>query len=245
MKRYQIKSERKKNETVTNKGELRFRNIKQKLNAKGKKQSCAKWLSRHINDPFVKASRVDGYVSRAAYKLIEIEGKFNIFKKNTSVILDLGCSPGSWIQVVAQKTNNKTTLIGVDLLDTKLSFAKNFNFIKGDILDNQIVKRIKNVIGLSRKKDQAIVILSDIAPNSSGDAQMDRMQSETIIEAILNLTNDITKEFKNSILVCKAIKGSDSQDVFMKFKNNFIKVERFKPKSSRKESSEMYIVAQK
>jgi 23S rRNA (uridine2552-2'-O)-methyltransferase len=224
-------------------GNLKFQNVKQRMkNAKGMKVSSSQWLSRQINDPYSLAAKKDGFLSRAAYKLIEINAKFKLFwNKTNNVILDLGSAPGSWLQVINKEIDlgkKDNHLISIDLLDIQFrTNYKNFHFINGDFESEEAIMQIKSLLG-DRK---ATLILSDIAHNNIGDGQTDRLISERIIESIMAFAMNNLAD--NGKMVCKALQGADGGVVFKEMKKYFNTVDRFKPKSSRSDSSEMYIVA--
>ena len=237
----------KKKELITEQGQVRFNNQKSSItDAKGKKKSSQKWISRQINDPYANAAKIEGYLARSAYKLIEIQKKYNIFEKKVKTILDLGCSPGSWSQVIlTTKSLTGKRVIGVDLLPVKFNHPDLY-FIQGDFEDNETQKRIvEKIKTLSSdncgKKNSTLVdcIICDIALNNIGNAEIDRMRSERVIELALLFAKKYLINGGN--FVCKAIKGADNS-VFNDCKQTFRFAYRFKPKSSRKDSSEMFLI---
>jgi 23S rRNA (uridine2552-2'-O)-methyltransferase len=213
---------------------------KNSLESKNISSSSAKWLQRHINDPFVKASQIDGYLSRAAYKILEIDKKYHIFQ-NANHILDIGCSPGSWSQAVLRlKEKNKTqpSIIGVDLLDCKFKH-NNFHFIQGNFEDENVLLQIQSACN-NAKFD---VIMSDIAPSASGDPETDRLLHKRIV---FSMADFIYKNIaKNGSFICKMIHGSDDAEILKLLKTIFSSINSFKPSASRKESSEIYIICNK
>jgi 23S rRNA (uridine2552-2'-O)-methyltransferase len=252
MKKYNLlgNSVKKKNNIVSKNGDILFRassiNLK---NQKGRKISSSRWLSRHINDPFVQAAQIDGYFSRAAYKLMEIDEKFLILKnlniKNKNpFVLDLGCSPGSWTQYICNlidKDRNKSLscikIIGIDLVQPKFIFDNNKNFfINGDFTSLDVQTKVKEIV----KSDNINLVISDIAPNLSGDNESDRFKMEAVIDSILDFIK--TELSVGGSLVFKSILGAEN-NCYKFISKNFKQVTRFKPKSSRKESSEIYIIA--
>lgn len=232
----------KKKELVSKNGDVKFNNKKTNIDAKGKKKSSQKWLRRQVNDPFANAAKMEGYLARSAYKLLEINNKYDIFRDKKTII-DLGCTPGSWSQVILTSKNlQNKQVIGVDLLPVKFEH-KNLYFIQGDFEDKnvqkEIVEKLKEITK-NEKSKKADCIISDIALNNIGNAEIDRMRSERIIELELLFCEKYLS--KNGNFVCKALKGADNS-VFFTIKNMFEKVYRFKPKSSRKDSSEIFLVA--
>ena len=238
------KSFNKKKALVAENGEIKFNNKKTILNQNTKTKSSQKWLRRQINDPFANAAKIEGYLARSAYKLIEIQHKYSIFDKNTKIVIDLGCSPGSWSQVIlTNKFCKNVNVIGLDLLPMKFKH-KNLFYIQGDFEDVNVKKKLismlKNLSGVNSVKNAKVdCIVCDIAMNSVGDSSTDRLRSERILENVLSFCKKHLNN--NGNLVCKAIKGADAA-IFNEIKNNFKLVYRFKPKSSRKNSSELFLI---
>ncbi|MEN9782222.1 MAG: hypothetical protein RL208_372 [Pseudomonadota bacterium] len=213
---------------------------KNSLESKNISSSSAKWLQRHINDPFVKASQIDGYLSRAAYKILEIDKKYHIFH-NAKNILDIGCSPGSWSQAILRlktKSKIKPNIIGIDLLDCKFQ-DDNFHFIKGDFENSDIINQIYFICNNSKFD----VIMSDIAPAASGDPETDRLVHKRIVFSMVDFAKKSLSG--NGFFVCKMIHGSDDSEILKLLKTIFETVHSFKPSASRKESSEIYIICNK
>ena len=235
---------KKQKELISEDGKVKFNNQKNQINAKGKKNSSQKWLRRQINDPYANAAKIEGYLARSAYKLLEIQKKYRVIEPKHKVIIDLGCSPGSWSQVILTNKQFKgKKVIGVDLLEVKFKH-KDLHFIQGDIEENgtqkQLIKTIQEITKSKTKKDAKVdCIICDIALNNIGDAEVDRMRSERIIELALNFCKQHLVEGGN--FVCKSLKGADNE-VFEELKKTFRFVYRFKPNSSRKDSSEMFLV---
>lgn len=250
------KNFKKKKELVSATGDIKFNNKKTHINSKGVKKSSQKWLNRQLSDPFVSAAKIDGYLARSAYKLLEIQKKYNILAQDYAVIIDLGCSPGSWSQVITTDAKmRKTQIIGIDILQPKF-IHNHFHFIQGDFeqenTQQKIITAIKNLrnnmpTAKNARRNtldrhdvaEADCIICDIAPNNIGNSEIDRIRSERIIDEVLIFSK--TNLCKGGNLVCKAIKGAD-QITFPTFKNMFEKVFRFKPKSSRKDSSEIFLI---
>lgn len=205
--------------------------------AKGRKKSSTAWLRRQLNDPFVIQAQKEGYRSRAAYKLIEINDKFHILKKGKTVI-DLGAAPGGWCQV-ASKIVGSNNILAVDLLE--MDSIPGVHFIQQDFLAEDaheiIIKTLKEDLGKSHKCD---VVLSDIAGNSSGDSKTDHLRIIGVLEETLEFAKKILAP--EGHFVGKIFQGGASGELLTAFKNNFTSVKHFKPKSSRKESAENYII---
>ena len=206
--------------------------------AKGRKKSSTAWLRRQLNDPYVIKAQKEGYRSRAAYKLIEINDKFKLLKKG-KIIVDLGAAPGGWSQV-AVNIVGENNVLAVDILDMDPIFG--VKFIKQDFLTDDaheiIIKSIKEDLGKSRKCD---VVLSDMAANSSGDSRTDHLRIVAILEDAVEFAKKVLAQ--DGDFVGKVFQGGASGDLLKVFKENFAVVKHFKPKSSRQESAESYIVA--
>ena len=186
------------------------------------------WLNRQKKDIFIKDAKSQGYISRAAFKLIEIENKYNLISKSNN-ILELGASPGSWTQVLCQ-FNIKNKIDCIDLIDMKF-YHKNINFIKKDFNEFDFIKNKKNYD----------LILSDLAPNTIGHASTDHLRIIELIKNILDLIDNILIDKGN--FVFKIWKGSEDKELIINLKKKFKNITYFKPNSSRKESSEIYIIA--
>lgn len=193
--------------------------------------SSRQWLSRHINDEFTQKSKAMGYRARSAFKLVEIQEKFGIIKNDYSV-LDLGCAPGSWSEVAAQYTKKK--IIGIDLLETKP--LPNAIFLQGDFLDEDIQKQ---AIGLNIGK-KFDVIVSDIAPNTTGSKVVDHLRIMQVLDVEMQfiMQNLIT----GGNFIAKVFQGEGLSEAMSHLKTLFQKVQLFKPKASRRDSKEIYIV---
>mgnify|MGYP001383462150 FL=1 len=188
------------------------------------------WIERQKRDIFVNNAKKLGYLSRAAFKIIDIEAKFKLIQSSKN-ILELGSAPGSWSQVILE-INDKIDLFAFDINDMKFTHPK-LNFIQEDFKNFDFNK-------LSKKFD---LILSDIAPNTTGHKSTDHLRISSIINNIINLLNKIASH--NSSFVFKMWKGSEEKFIINKLKEKYKEVNYFKPKSSRAESVEIYVVAQK
>ena len=245
---------KKKKELITKDGQIKFQNKKSNIKTQGLKKSSQKWLGRQLRDPFANAAKIEGYLARSAYKLLEIQNKYHIINNQTNIIIDLGCSPGSWSQAILTNQQFKgSKVIGIDLLPVKFQHP-NLYFIQGNFEEQQtqkaIVEQIKKLKedaisteGLAKKKIgkkvQADCIICDIALNNIGNAEIDRIRSERIIELALWFCSKYLVNGGN--FVCKALKGADNS-VFTSLKQMFKYTYRFKPKASRKDSSEIFLV---
>ena len=191
------------------------------------------WMSEHISDVFVKQAKKDGYRSRAAYKLIEIDEKYNLFKKNM-IVVDLGSAPGSWSQVAANKIGIKGKIIALDLLE--MEPIKKVEFIQGDFRDNksliEIEKELNNL--------EVDLVISDMAPNISGIKVVDQSAAIYLNELALDFSCNWLKP--NGNLLVKSFIGADFDSFVNSVKPFFKKVIRIKPSSSRDRSSEIFVL---
>ena len=189
------------------------------------------WVIKQHRDQFFKKAKVLGYRSRAAFKLLEINNKFNFIKKDSN-LLDIGSTPGGWSQVASKIiTNGK--ILAVDILS--MEKIKNVIFLKDNFLEEKIQKKILNTFNV--KID---VIISDMAENTTGNKSVDSIRTNNLCSAVINFS--IKTLDKNGSLICKLFMGEDFLEVKNLAKNNFKKVDFFKPESSRSESKETYII---
>ncbi len=186
------------------------------------------WIYRQRSDQFVKKAKLLGYINRAAFKLEEIEEKYKIIE-NSKEVLELGSSPGGWTQVIIN-SNHKVNIKCFDLTEMKFKH-RNITFFKEDFL-NYDFNNFKNKFDL---------VLSDIAPNTTGHQSTDHLKISQLIYSILEKLENILKN-KGSF-VFKIWKGEEEKEIIKKLKLIFNNVSYFKPKSSRQESSEIFIIS--
>ena len=186
------------------------------------------WLNRNKRDFFVKKAKKQGYLSRAAYKLIEIENKFH-FIANSKKILELGAAPGGWSQV-ALEINPKIEITAIDILDLKINHPQ-INFYKDDFLS----------FDYSKKENYYDLILSDIAPNTTGHQSTDHLRIATMLFDIIELLEKVLST--DGSFITKIWKGSEEKEIINILKKKFKLVSYFKPDSSRKDSAEIFIIA--
>lgn len=202
-----------------------------------KKKLNKNWLHDHINDPFVKLAQKEGYRARAAYKLKEIDEEEKLIKPG-QVIVDLGCTPGSWGQYVrrklAQGDGINGTMIGLDMLP--MEPIANMHFILGDFREDAILVQLEAVLQ-GRKVD---LVLSDMAPNLSGIADSDAARMEDLIDLAIDFTKQHMKP-SGSLLV-KCFNGMGFSQIVEKFRTEFKQVVQKKPKASRDKSSEIFLL---
>ena len=186
------------------------------------------WVNRQKNDQFVKKAKQLGYINRAAFKLEEIEQKYKIIEQSRE-ILELGSSPGGWTQVILNY-NSKTNITCFDLLDMKINNQR-IAFYREDFLKY-------NFTNLKNKFD---LVLSDVAPNTTGHQSTDHLRISQLIYEVIDRLEIILK--KQGSFIFKIWKGEEEKEIIKMLKKIFDKVEYFKPKSSRQESSEIFIVS--
>ena len=186
------------------------------------------WVNRQKNDQFVKKAKQLGYINRAAFKLEEIEQKYKIIEHSRE-ILELGSSPGGWTQVILNY-NSKTNITCFDLLDMKINNQR-ISFFKEDFLKY-------NFTNLKNKFD---LVLSDVAPNTTGHQSTDHLRISQLIYEVIDRLEIILK--KQGSFIFKIWKGEEEKEIIKMLKKIFDKVEYFKPKSSRQESSEIFIIS--
>ena len=200
-----------------------------------KKNKISKnWVNKQRRDIFVRQSKVDGYRARSAYKLIEINEKFKIFKGGMTVV-DIGAAPGSWSQYVSKIVKNGK-IISVDLKEME-KIGNSFQ-IKGDFTDPNTQKKIKE----SLKKD-ADVIMSDMAVNTTGIKDIDSIQTGELCIEAMNFSKEIISS--NGFFISKIFMGRSFNEIVAAGKKIFKELKVFKPQSSRKDSKESFIICKK
>lgn len=193
---------------------------------------------REVQDHYFREAKREGYLSRAAYKLIEIDDRKHILRKG-DYVLDCGAAPGSWMQVAATRVGSKGMVVGIDLQPIKHRFnAPNIRFIEGDFTTTSTHTLLKSTKSPDRKFDAT---LSDMAPNTSGDPSGDHHRSVRLCESLLDACAELLKPGGN--LIMKVFEGEAYPELLKRTASMFDSVKGFKPKASRSESAEMYVVA--
>lgn len=212
------------------------------MNIKSKSKKLNKnWLNAHLNDPYVQAAQKDGYRARAAYKLKEIDEAFKLIKPG-QVVVDLGCTPGAWSQYLRRRMSPagaaagelNGTIISLDLLP--MDTIEGVNFIQGDFREESVLTQLKNVV----QDRQVDVVVSDMAPNLSGNSTTDGARVEHLIELAVDFAINHLKP--EGALVAKVFHGPGYDDLIKLFRQHFKLVKPLKPKSSRDKSSETFLV---
>jgi 23S rRNA (uridine2552-2'-O)-methyltransferase len=197
-------------------------------------KSSSNWLRRHINDPFVKKAQVEGYRSRSAYKLTELNEKDRLIRPAMRV-LDLGSAPGGWSQVLGKLVGAKGRVLATDIL--KMDSIANVDFIQGDFTDEAVVAQLLGWL----EGGKFDLIVSDIAPNITGIDSADQASSMYFLELALDTVRQALKP--GATFVAKMFQGSGSDQYVKELRTSFEKVVIRKPAASRAESREVYIVA--
>jgi 23S rRNA (uridine2552-2'-O)-methyltransferase len=207
--------------------------------AKRLKKSSQKWLLRQINDPFVERAKRDGWRSRAAFKIIEVDEKFKIFKKG-KIVVDLGAAPVGWSQYAVTKVGEEN-VVALDLLE--IDSIPGVKFFQQDFLSEDAPQKIIELLKtIPHNKDGLCdIVLSDMAANTTGDNKTDHLRIIILLEEALNLAAQILRP--GGCFVGKIFQGGSSDEILKKLRANFEIVKYFKPDSSRKDSSETYLVA--
>jgi 23S rRNA (uridine2552-2'-O)-methyltransferase len=218
------------------------RDLKVKVkSARGKTVSQVKWLQRQLNDPYVKRAQLEGFRGRAAFKILELNEKYNFLIPGSKVV-DLGCAPGGWSQVAVDlvnalgvKKNVKIgSVIGIDLQEMEVLPGAKFYQI--DFMANDADLEVKNIL-----EGKANVVMSDMAASSSGHKKTDHLRIMALCETAAYFAFDVLEE--GGTFVAKVLAGGAESDLQTLLKQKFTKVYNVKPPSSRSDSSEKFVVA--
>jgi len=202
----------------------------------GRSVSSRRWLERQLNDPYVARARREGFRSRAAYKLIEVDDKLHLLKPGR-VVVDLGAAPGGWSQVAAQRVgagSGKGRVVAIDVLD--LDAIAGVDFLKLDFLNSDAPARLKDMLN-----GRADVVLSDLAANATGHKRTDHLRTMVLVEAAADFAREVLAP--GGALVAKVLQGGTERDLLARLKHDFASVKHVKPAASRADSSELYLVA--
>jgi 23S rRNA (uridine2552-2'-O)-methyltransferase len=208
--------------------------------AKGRKTSSTQWLKRQLNDPYVEEARKLGFRSRAAFKILELDDRFQFFKPGQKVI-DLGAAPGGWAQVAVERVNALGTgkgktgkIVGIDLQE--MEAIAGTTLITHDFMENDAPDILKEALG-----GQADIVMSDMAATSTGHAATDHMRIMGLLEVALDFARDILAP--NGVFLCKVLQGGTENELLANMKRDFKVVKHAKPPSSRQDSRESYVIA--
>jgi len=200
------------------------------------KLSSKLWLDRQLNDPYVAQAKRDGYRSRAAYKLTEIDDKYHFLKSGQAVV-DLGAAPGGWSQVAAKRIGSaegRGKLIAIDLLE--MGEIPGVTFAQLDFLDNAAPDRLREMLG-----GGADVVMSDMAANTTGHRKTDQLRIVGLVESAAQFASEVLKP--GGTFVAKVFQSGADATLMNQLKRDFATVKHVKPAASRKDSSERYVLA--
>jgi 23S rRNA (uridine2552-2'-O)-methyltransferase len=211
---------------------------KKKLKPKRQRSSSSRsWLLRQINDPYVRRAKSEGYRSRAAYKLVEIDDKAKFLKRGARVV-DLGAAPGGWSQVAAERIGTKDgkgKIVAIDLLD--IEGIPGVEFMQLDFNDADAPEKLKAMLG-----GPADVVLSDMAGNTTGHRQTDHIKIVALVEMAAEFAREVLAP--GGTFLAKVIQGGTEHTLLAELKKNFASVKHVKPPASRSDSAELYVLAQ-
>jgi 23S rRNA (uridine2552-2'-O)-methyltransferase len=201
--------------------------------ARRRKPSSTEWLSRQLNDPYVAEAQRLGYQSRAAFKLIELDDRFRLLLPGR-VVVDLGCAPGGWTQVAVERVGTRGIVVGVDLAETApIAGAK---ILRADVHDPAMVTAIRAELG-----GLADVVMSDMAPATTGHAATDHLRIVALAEAAFAVASEILRP--GGVFVAKVFQGGAEGQLLAQLKRAFSELRHAKPPASRAQSAETYVVA--
>src|SRR5215470_4624004 len=195
--------------------------------------SLRAWLQRQINDPYVARAKREGYRSRAAFKLAEIDDKFHLLKNGARVV-DLGAAPGGWSEIAARRIGASGKVVALDILDMKP--IAGVEFINLDFLDAAAPDRLKALLG-----GEADVVLSDMAANTTGHRQTDHLRIMALAEAAAHFGREVLAP--DGSFLCKVLQGGTEAALLAELKRDFAGVKHIKPPASRSDSAELYLLA--
>jgi 23S rRNA (uridine2552-2'-O)-methyltransferase len=201
--------------------------------AKGRSSQSQRWLERQLNDPYVKAAKAAGWRSRAAFKLTELDEKFHLLKPGGRVV-DLGAAPGGWTQVAAKAVGDRGKVVGLDLLP--VDPVAGATILEGDFQDPAAEKAVEAALG-----GQADLVLSDMAPNTTGHNATDHLRIMGLAELALDFALRVLAP--GGAFVAKVFQGGSEKAFLETLKQRFTQVRHAKPPASRKDSAELYVVA--
>jgi 23S rRNA (uridine2552-2'-O)-methyltransferase len=210
------------------------RNLKQRVKTANKRSlSSQKWLERQLNDPYVARAKREGYRSRAAFKLLEIDEKFKILKPGQKIV-DLGAAPGGWSQIAAKVVGPKGRVVGIDLLP--IDPMAGVEFIQLDFLDESAPGKLIEMLG-----GPADVVMSDMAANTTGHKKTDHLRIIGLAEAAIYFAREILAP--GGAFVAKVFQGGTENQLLADLKRDFAVVRHVKPAASRADSAELYVMA--
>jgi 23S rRNA (uridine2552-2'-O)-methyltransferase len=213
----------------------RNRPLKTRVKSTGGRTPAQKrWLNRQLNDPYVARAKREGWRSRAAFKLLELDDKHRLLKPGARVV-DLGAAPGGWSQVAAKRVGEgRGRVVAIDLLD--MAPIPSVDFLVLDFLAPDAPERLKTMLGF-----EADIVLSDMAANATGHRQTDHLRIMALAEAAALFAREILKE--GGAFLCKVLRGGTERGLLAELKRDFATVKHVKPAASRADSAELYLLA--
>jgi 23S rRNA (uridine2552-2'-O)-methyltransferase len=200
---------------------------------KRRKPSSRAWLERQIKDPYVARAKREGFRSRAAYKLAEIDDKYRLLKAGARVV-DLGAAPGGWSEIAAHRVAANGRVVAIDILDMKP--IPGVEFLKLDFLDETAPDRLRALLG-----GKVDVVLSDMAANATGHRKTDHLRIMALAEAAAHFAREVLGAGGN--FLCKVLQGGTEAALLAELKQDFTSVKHVKPPASRSDSAELYLLA--
>lgn len=199
--------------------------------ARGRSNSSARWLQRQLNDPYVARAKREGYRSRAAYKLLELDEKFAFLGKGKKVV-DLGAAPGGWSQVAVHACG-EGNVVGIDLLE--IPPIPGVTLLHMDFMDDTAPQALKAILS------EVHIVLSDMAPNASGQPDLDHLRIVVLVEAALEFALEVLTP--GGVFIAKVWQGGAEHTLLQRLKSYFSTVRHAKPKASRQDSAETFVIA--
>jgi 23S rRNA (uridine2552-2'-O)-methyltransferase len=209
------------------------RELKVRVRSKRKSQSSKLWLERQLNDPYVARAKREGFRSRAAFKLIEIDDKHHVLKGGARVV-DLGAAPGGWSQVAAKRVGARGRVVAIDVLE--MDDIAGVTFARIDFLDPAAPDKLKDMLG-----GPADVVLSDMAANATGHRPTDHLKIMALVETAAEFAGEVLKD--GGAFLAKVIQGGTEAALLSTLKRDFAVVKHVKPAASRSDSAELYVLA--
>jgi 23S rRNA (uridine2552-2'-O)-methyltransferase len=209
------------------------RELKVRVKDKRKSPSSKLWLERQLNDPYVARAKREGFRSRAAFKLIEIDDKHYVLKPGARVV-DLGAAPGGWSQVAVKRIGERGRVVAIDVLD--IDEIAGVEFAQIDFLDPVAPEKLKMMLG-----GPADVVLSDMAANATGHRPTDHLKIMALVEAAADFAGEVLKD--GGAFLAKVIQGGTEAALLAALKRDFATVKHVKPAASRSDSAELYVLA--
>jgi 23S rRNA (uridine2552-2'-O)-methyltransferase len=209
------------------------RRLKVRVKDQRKSASSKRWLERQLNDPYVARARREGFRSRAAFKLIEIDDKHHVLKPGARVV-DLGAAPGGWSQVAAKRVGPQGRVVAIDVL--QMDVIPGVEFAQIDFLAPEAPDRLKAMLG-----GPADLVLSDMAANATGHRRTDHLKIMALVEAAVAFAREVLKP--GGAFLAKVIQGGTEGTLLAALKRDFASVRHLKPAASRPDSAELYVLA--